>query len=103
VVRPDGSVAAWDQQGTTRKMLSDWRRVEAVRPNDGKSVIGNVLKLSVTRNEAVLRVNGLDALVLPREGLSLNGQFGFRVGKGVNLHAATYSVTLRLAPAPARR
>jgi len=71
-------------------------------PNEGKEVIGNVLELSVSKTEAVFRANGLDVLILPLEGLSLNGQFGFRVGKGVNLHAATYSVTLRLAPAPAR-
>jgi hypothetical protein len=84
-------------------MLAEWRRAEAVRPSDGKEVIGNLLKLTVTPREAVLKVNGLDVLVLPLEGLSLDGQFGFRVGRGVNLHSSTLNVTHRLAPVPAPR
>jgi hypothetical protein len=99
VARADGSVAAWEQRGTERRMLSDWKRADAVVPNDGKQVVGNLLKLSVSGSEAVLRANGLDVLILPLSGLALNGQFGFRIGKGVNLHAATYTVSLWLAPA----
>lgn len=99
VARADGSVAAWEQRGSERRMLSDWRRADAVIPNDGKEVVGNLLKLSVSGTEAVLRANGLDVLILPLDGLALDGQFGFRVGRGVNLHATTYTVSLRLAPA----
>lgn len=98
VARADGSVAAWEQNGSERRILSEWKRAEAVTPNEGKDVVGNVLKLSVSKTEAVLRANGLDVLILPLNGLSLNGQFGFRVGKGVNMHAASYTLTLRLAP-----
>jgi len=98
VVRADGSVAAWEQHGNERRMLSGWKRADAVVPSDGKQVVGNLLKLSVSGTEAVLRSNGLDVLILPLNGLALNGQFGFRVGRGVNLHATTYTVSLRLAP-----
>ena len=76
---------------------------EAVHPADGKEVIGNRFTLSVTPKEAVLKANGLDVLVLPLAGLSLDGQFGFRVGRGVNLHASTLNITTRLAPVPAPR
>jgi len=99
VARADGSVAAWEQDAGERRMLSDWRRAEAVIPNDGKEVVGNLLALRVSGAEAVLRANGLDVLILPLEGMSLGGQFGFRIGQGVNLHATTYTVSLRLAPA----
>ena len=61
-------------------------------------MVGNVLRLTVTAREAVLKVNGLDALILPLDGVSLDGQFGFRVGRGMNLHASTLTVTQRLAP-----
>ncbi|MDZ4863319.1 MAG: hypothetical protein SGJ01_07720 [Gemmatimonadota bacterium] len=57
----------------------------------------------MTPKEAVLKANGLDVLVLPLAGVSLDGQFGFRVGRGVNLHASTLHVTSRLAPVPAPR
>ncbi len=102
-VRGDGSVAAWERRGGQDRLLADWRRAEAVHPADGKVVIGNLFKLSVTSKEAVLKANGLDVLVLPLAGLSLDGQFGFRVGRGVNLHASTLNVTSRLAPVPAPR
>jgi hypothetical protein len=69
-----------------------------VIPNDGKDVVRNVVKLTVTAKEAILRANGLEVLTLPLEGLSLDGQFGFRVGSGVNLHVTTLDVTQRLAP-----
>ena len=98
VARADGSVAAWEQHGAERRMLSEWKRAEAVVPNDGKEVVGNLLKLSVSKTEAVFRANGLDVLILPLEALPLTGQFGFRVGKGANLHASTYTVTFALAP-----
>ncbi len=101
--RGDGSVAAWERRGGQDRMLADWRRAEAVHPADGKEVIGNLFKVSVTSKEAVLKANGLDVLVLPLAGLSLDGQFGFRVGRGVNLHASTLNITTRLAPVPAPR
>lgn len=99
VARGDGSVAAWERVGGRDRMIADWRRAEAVRATDGKDVVGNLFKLTVTPREAVLKANGLDALIVPLEGLSLDGQFGFRVGRGMNLHASTLTVTHRLAPA----
>ena len=98
VARGDGSVAAWERVGGTDRMLAEWRRADAVRATDGKEVVGNLLRLTVSPKEAVFKVNGLDALILPLEGLSLDGQFGFRVGRGMNLHASTLTVTQRLAP-----
>jgi len=98
VVRGDGSASAWERTASGTRALAEWRRAEAVIPNDGKDVIRNLVKLTVTSREAVLRVNGLQALILQLEGLSLDGQFGFRVGSGVNLHVTTLDVTQRLAP-----
>lgn len=98
VFRGDGSVAAWERSRSGTRMLADWRRAEAVLANDGTDIVRNVIRLVVSRREVVLRANGLDVLILPREGLDLEGQFGFRVGAGVNLHVATLDMTHRLAP-----
>jgi hypothetical protein len=98
VLRGDGSVSSWERSGGVTRLLVDWRRAEAVIPNDGKDVVRNVVRLVVTKKEAVLKANGLDVLVLSRENLPLDGQFGFRVGRGVNLHVTTLNVTSRLAP-----
>ena len=99
VLRGDGSVAAWERSAAGTRMLSEWRRADAVIPADGKEAQRNRLRLVVTRQEAVLKANGLDILILPLEGLSLDGNFGFRVGEGLNLHVTTLDVTQRLAPA----
>jgi hypothetical protein len=98
LLRGDGSVAAWERGSGGTRILAEWRRADAVIPNDGKDVVRNVVKLTVTAKEAILRANGLEVLTLPLEGLSLDGQFGFRVGSGVNLHVTTLDVTQRLAP-----
>lgn len=98
VARGDGSVAAWEAHGGTRRVLSDWRLADAVRPGEPKGVVRNLLRLVVTKQEAVFKANGLDVLILPRGELGLEGQFGFRVGRGTNLHASTLNVTSRLAP-----
>lgn len=98
VLRGDGAVSAWERSAAGTRMLSDWRRAEAVIPADGKEAQRNRLRLVVTKQEAVLKVNGLDVLILPLEGLSLDGNFGFRAGAGLNLHVTTLDVTQRLAP-----
>jgi hypothetical protein len=98
VLRGDGSVAAWERTGSATRVLSEWRRAEAVIQWEPKSVVRNMLRLVVTKKEAVLKANNLDVLVLPRESLALDGQFGFRVGRGVNLHVTTLNATNRLAP-----
>jgi len=97
-VRGDGAVAAWQHAGGTSRMLSDWRPADAVRQGSSTAVVRNVLRLAVSRKEAVFKANGLDVLILPLEGLVLDGQFGFRVGRAVNLHASTLNATSRLAP-----
>lgn len=67
-------------------------------PSNGKEIVRNRLRLVVARQEAVLKANGLDVLVLPLVELALEGQLGFRVGEGVNLHITTLDVMQRLAP-----
>ncbi|MBK8004346.1 MAG: hypothetical protein IPK12_10540 [Gemmatimonadetes bacterium] len=99
VLRGDGSVAAWEQRGEARRVLAEWRRADAVAPGAKDNVVGNLVRLVVSPKEAVLRVNRLDALVVPLEGVATNGHVGFRVGAGMNLHASTLDLTNRLAPA----
>jgi hypothetical protein len=50
-----------------------------------------------------MSVNGKEALSVPRERVSVDGRFGFRVGKDMNLHISTLNVTRRLAPAPIKK
>jgi hypothetical protein len=100
VLRGDGSVAAWERTAGVTRVLSEWRRAEAVIPYEAKSVVRNLVRLVVTTREAILKANGLDVLILPRGDLALDGQFGFRVGRGVNLHVTTLNATSHLAPTP---
>jgi hypothetical protein len=48
-------------------------------------------------------VNGTRVRTWPRTELAIDGAFGFRVGKRVNLHATRLDVTHQLAPVPPGR
>jgi hypothetical protein len=84
--------------------LHPWTRHEAVvsHPDDGKAVIRNVLRITADATEVSFWANGLLLAAVPRGQAPVDGWFGFRSGRGVNLHVSTLDLTERLAP-PRRR
>lgn len=103
VVRRDGSAAVIEHRGETERLLAPWIRHEAVLSHPGgEGPVRNVLKVTADGKDIVFRANGLELVTLPRELLSPDGQFGFRIGRGINVHASRLDLLHRLAPLPAR-
>lgn len=104
LIRRDGAYSVRSVSAGHARVLVDWRPHDAVRPHPGgEETTANVLGIEVTEDGIVFVANGTEVHRLPRpEGL-VEGNFGFRVGEGLNLHITTLDATARLAPIPLRR
>ena len=75
----------------------------AVKPHPGEGTAHNILRVLVQGDSVVFSANGQRITALDRRDLPLDGAFGFRVGKDVNLHVSNLDLVTRLAPFPIRR
>ncbi len=99
VVRRDGSFAVVRRAGTRTQVVVPWTAHDSVVAQpEGKEVIKNVLRVTVDPAVVIFAANGAELAVLPRGHVGTSGQFGFRIGSDVNLHASRLDLTLRLAP-----
>ncbi len=103
LVRHDGAVSVISQRGATVTTHREWSADSAVRIQRGDSTARNAVRADVERDRVVVRVNGSQVATFNRTDLPADGALGFRVGRGVNLHAIRLDVTYRLAPVPVRR
>lgn len=99
VARRDGKGAIIPRGGTA---IVDWKANEAILPNATKDTVRNVLRVDVTANDVVFTANGKEVAKIPRAGLNLDGYFGFRFGKDMNVHASRLDLTHKLAPVPTK-
>lgn len=76
----------------------------AVKPHPGgDGTVLNQMRVLVQGDSVVFSANGQRVVALARGDLTLDGVFGFRVGRDVNLHVSNLDLVTRLAPFPARR
>ena len=99
VARRDGKGAIIRRGGTP---IIDWKATDGILPNAGKDTVKNVLRVDVNANDVVFSANGKEVAKIPRAGLNLDGYFGFRFGKDINVHASRLDVTHKLAPVPVK-
>lgn len=97
VARRDGKGAVIRRGGTP---IVDWKTNDAILPNPGKDAVKNILRVDANPTEIVFTANGKEVARVPRAGLNLDGYFGFRLGKDINLHASRLDLTHKLAPVP---
>jgi hypothetical protein len=95
VARRDGRAAILRQQGPP--MLA-WTITEGLAPHPGKDSVKTTFRIEALKSEVVFSTNGKEVTRVPRDRVNLDGHFGFRVGKGMNLHASRLDITHRLAP-----
>ena len=97
-------VARRDGMGMIRRgsgePIVNWKANDAILPNAGKDAVKNVLRVDVNANAVVFTANGTEVAKIPRAGLNLDGHFGFRFGKDINVHASRLDLTHKLAPVP---
>lgn len=97
VARRDGQAAVLRQQGPP---LLGWTVTEGLAPHPGKDAVKNIFRIEALKAEVVFSANGKEVTRIARDRINLEGYFGFRVGKGMNLHASRLDLTHRLAPTP---
>jgi hypothetical protein len=97
VIRPDGRGAVV-RTGPSPAMLVAWTPGDSVKAQVASDAVRNVLRVAVERDSVFFTVNGGRVAALPRSAGGFDGQFGFRVGAGVNLHISTLDYTQRIAP-----
>jgi hypothetical protein len=103
VARKDGQ-AGLVRAGASREVVGGWKSNDAVLPHPGgDSTAKNILRVEVGAAEVIYSANGKEVGRWPRASLQTDGAFGFRVGKGLNLHISTFDVTQRLAPVPIKK
>lgn len=103
VVRGDGSAAVMHRAGSETHMVMPWTKHLAVKARAAEATVTNVVQLRAEADSTHFLVNGVRVSAFARADLDVNGPFGLRVGKGVNLHITNLDLTRRLAPAPPRR
>lgn len=104
VGRRDGQAAVLRHAGGKVEPIVAWKTNDAVVPHPGGTdTAKNVFRVEVAPTEIIFGANGKEIARVPRAGLDTDGQFGFRVGKGMNLHVSTLDATYRLAPIPVKK
>ncbi len=98
VVRRDGSVAVIERQGGEVKIKFPWTRHEAVVTPGSNGMAHNVLRVEISGDQAVFRVNGEQVASVVDPSAEQSGAFGLRVGPGVNLHVTRLDHVVHYAP-----
>ena len=98
VGRRDGQAAVINQKPGGATPVFNWTAA-AFAPLQGPDAVKNIFKVEVGSADVVFSANGTVVTKLPRASLAVDGPFGLRIGKGINVHVSRLDVTHRLAPA----
>ena len=98
LMRKDGAATVARQTGGTSRALAAWAAVEGVAAHGGKDAEKHAFRVEADRASVTFEVDGKTVATVPREGASVDGRFGFRIGRGVNIHVVRLDFTQRLAP-----
>jgi hypothetical protein len=99
VLRRDGQVSLTRRDGATEATVQAWTAHPAIKPHPGRGVVSNRLRVTVAGDSLRVSVNDSPVFSTARTGLEIDGAFGLRVGKGINLHVTSLDHTRHLAPA----
>jgi hypothetical protein len=103
VVRADGHAAVMRRAHGATTMMLDWTKMDGVRSRDSTGFARNTVTVRAEPDSVRFVVNGTVLRAFARSAIPANGHYGFRVGRGANLHITNFDITRRLAPFPARR
>ncbi len=103
VVRRDGKAAAFSSSAGQYQPLSDWASYEGVKPLAANGNVRTVVRVLAEPDSVRFFVDGVRIGAWPRSALPVDGVYGFRIGRGANMHITNLDITRRHAPFPARR
>lgn len=101
LLRRDGAVSLQAYRNGAFSAVTPWTQHAAIKPNPGDQIVENHLRVDVAADSLRVYVNDSSVVAAPRGALRTDGQFGFRVGRALNLHVTTLDHTRHLAPAKA--
>lgn len=99
LVRRDGTAAVVHNHGTEHHPVTAYLRLDSLPPHPISTSQRVTLAADVRPDSVRFSVNHAQVGALPRGELPLDGPFGFRVGRGQNLHVIRLDYTRRMAPA----
>jgi hypothetical protein len=99
LVRRDGTAAVIHNHGTEHHPVTPYIRLDSLPPHPISTAQRITLAVDVQPDSVRFSVNRSPVGALPRGDLPLDGPFGFRVGRGQNLHVIRLDYTRKLAPA----
>lgn len=97
LLRRDGSAAVIRTDENGRTVYAPWQRNDAIMKGASEEPVRNVLRVDAERDSVRFMVNDSLVATLSRNEVPVDGAFGFRVGRGINLHASTLTLQKRLA------
>jgi hypothetical protein len=98
LLRRDGkaSIARWVRGTATA--ISPWSSVDGVSPHGGKDAEKHAFRIEVDVTQVTFAIDGKTMATHERAQVAPEGRFGFRIGRGVNIHVVRLDVIHRLAP-----
>lgn len=104
LIRKDGSASIERRVNNVVTTLVPSTKSSAIKPHTGgEGTALNQIRVLVQGDSAVFSANGQRVAVISTREIPLEGTFGFRVGKDLNLHVTNLDLVTRLAPFPVRR
>ncbi|MDP1892502.1 MAG: hypothetical protein Q8K55_16575 [Gemmatimonadaceae bacterium] len=103
VVRRDGQAAAFSSSNGQYQPLSDWASHEGLKPLAANGSVRTVVRVLAEPDSVRFFVDGVRIGAWARAALPADGVYGFRIGRGANMHITNLDITRRHAPYPARR
>jgi len=103
VMRPDGKAAVLRHEHGSTRALYEWTSVPGISGRDSTGFARHRVSVRAEPDSVRFLVNGTRIGAWPRAALAVEGGYGFRIGRGANLHITNLDLTRRLAPFPAPR
>jgi hypothetical protein len=103
VVRRDGKAAAFSSSNGQYQPLGDWASYEGLKQLAANGSVRTVVRVLAEPDSVRFFVDGVRIGTWARATLPADGVYGFRIGRGANLHITNLDFTRRHAPFPARR
>ena len=92
-LRRDGKFSIWFRNGSTTRDIVAWTSHPAVLPQKGgPEPVKNILTIEIRPAEVAFLANGRPVHVARRQGLAVEGSFGFRVDENLNVHPTKLSI-----------
>jgi hypothetical protein len=98
LLRKDGMASVARRERGASASLTAWTPVEGVKPHGGKDAEKHAFRIEVDTKTVTFSVDGAKVASLDRAQIVPDGRFGFRIGRGVNIHVIRLDFTQQLSP-----